>query len=119
MRSTVLTRAALATAASVMALAPLPLAACSTGSDPAPSASRSASTTRPASPGSSAASVTPDHEGGTYNAMGEYGSGHSYLDVTITTDEGVVTEVTVEPPVDNDTSRGTLAQIRDQTPSDG
>lgn len=38
--------------------------------------------------------------------MGVYGGGPSYLDVTLTLGEGVVTAVTVKPQATNETSRG-------------
>ncbi|MFF2653100.1 hypothetical protein [Streptomyces sp. NPDC058045] len=98
MRSPVLTRAALATAASVVALTPL--AACSVP-DPSPS------TATPVAPSSiSAAPSTARYKNGTYNAIGVYGGGPSYLDVTLILDNGVVTAVTVKPQATNETSRG-------------
>lgn len=38
--------------------------------------------------------------------MGEYGGGPSYLDVTLTLENNVVTAVTVEPQAENETSLG-------------
>lgn len=93
-----LTRIVLAGAASVAALAPL--TAC-TGPDPSSSPSSSAA---PSS--SSAAPSASRYEDGTYNAMGTYGGGPSYLDVTITLSDNAITEVTVEPQAENETSRG-------------
>lgn len=102
MRSAVLKRAVLPIAASVLALAPL--AACS-GTDSSPSTSAPASTSARPSTGSAGPSAA-DYEDGTYNAMGEYGGGPSYLDVTVTIDDGFVTSVTVEPQAENETSLG-------------
>ncbi|WP_129658318.1 hypothetical protein [Rothia uropygialis] len=93
MRSPVLSRAALATAA-LVALAPLTDCA---GTEPAPAPSGQTSTrTAPSA----------DYEDGTYKAMGEYGGEPSYLDVTITLEDNAITEVTVEPQDENETSRG-------------
>lgn len=100
MRTTTLKRAAFATAASVAAL--LPLAACSS-TEPEPSISRPSST-QSAEPSASSDGSDSAYEDGTYNAMGEYGGGPSYLDVTLTLEDNVVTAVTVEPQAENETS---------------
>lgn len=101
MRPTSLTRAALVTAASVVALAPL--AACSSP-DPTPSTTQTAAPYT--APSASASASASSYEDGTYNAMGEYGGGPSYLGVTVTIDGRVVSEVTVEPQAENETSLG-------------
>ena len=105
MRNPVVTRTALATAASVVALAPL--AACS-GPDPEPSTSGPTATQTASPSGSAAGSTAPsasDYKDGTYSAMGEYGGGPSYLDVTVTLSDNVITAVTVEPQAENEESR--------------
>lgn len=100
MRTTTLSRAAYTTAASIVML--VPLAACSSP-DPAPSSDSTSQTTAPST---SAAASASGYEDGTYNAMGEYGGGPSYLDVTVTLSGNVITVVTVEPQAENETSLG-------------
>lgn len=104
MRTDKLTQAALATVTSVVTLAPL--AGCS-AAGPSPTSSPSASQSAPTAEASSAI-PTPasDYEDGTYNAVGEYGGGPSYLDVTVTVADNLVTVVTVKPKAENETSRG-------------
>ncbi|EHI39571.1 hypothetical protein OPAG_01684 [Rhodococcus opacus PD630] len=103
MRTDTLTRAALATVASAVAL--VPLAGCSDlGGGPSPSESVPATeSTRP--PESSTGSAT-GYEDGTYNAIGVYGGGPSYLDVTVTISDEVIADVTVGAMAENETSLG-------------
>ncbi|MFC9835289.1 calcium-binding protein [Rhodococcus sp. NPDC127530] len=102
MRTDTLTRAALATVVSAVAL--VPLAGCSgLGTGPSPSESVPATeSTRP--PESSTGSAT--YEDGTYNAIGEYGGGPSYLNVTVTISDEVIADVTVGTMAENETSLG-------------
>ncbi len=46
------------------------------------------------------------HEDGTYNAIGTYGGGPSFLDVTVTLSDDIVTDVTVGTMAENETSLG-------------
>jgi uncharacterized protein with FMN-binding domain len=45
-----------------------------------------------------------DYEDGTYEARGTYGGGPSFLDVTLTIDDDVITDVEVGTPATNETS---------------
>ncbi|MGJ0183933.1 hypothetical protein [Corynebacterium glyciniphilum] len=51
-------------------------------------------------------SSVPDYDDGTYNATGEYGGGPSYLGVTVTLEDSIITEVVVEPCAEDETIRG-------------
>ena len=59
--------------------------------------------TRP--PESSTGSAT-GYEDGTYNAIGVYGGGPSYLDVTVTISDEAIADVTVGTMAENETSLG-------------
>jgi uncharacterized protein with FMN-binding domain len=58
--------------------------------------------------GSSSATLAPepdeDYEDGTYEARGTYGGGPSFLDVTVTIDDDIITDVEVGTPATNPTS---------------
>jgi uncharacterized protein with FMN-binding domain len=103
MRIDKLTRAALATVASAVALAPL--AGCS-GTDETPPPSATAPATEAARPPEGDTGSTSRYQNGTYNAIGTYGGGPSYLDVAVTISDGTVTDVTVGTMAENETSLG-------------
>jgi uncharacterized protein with FMN-binding domain len=95
-------RARLALATS--ALAALALAGCSDG-DQAADAPRPESS-EPAGSTSSRLPREPDadYADGTYEARGTYGGGPSFLDVTVTIDDDVITDVEVGTPATDETS---------------
>lgn len=112
MNQRALTRAAVGAAA---AAAFLPLAACTDQSDDgAGSSSTTPSAPSPSSTSSTgSASSSPTGAGGgeyvdgTYTARGVYGGAPSYMDFTMTLDDGAITDVESElMPDNNDTSRG-------------
>lgn len=104
MTSRLLTRAAFAAVASVTVL--MPLAGCGTDNNgqSAPPPSRPST---PQPPSDQTGTESTKYADGTYSARGVYGGAPSYMDFTITLDDGVITEVESELMTDNnDTSRG-------------
>ncbi|WP_433369734.1 hypothetical protein ACQPZX_44145 [Actinoplanes sp. CA-142083] len=77
-------------------------AGCSGASSPPsglpPATSAPTGTSRPSSP------TGTRYTDGTYSATGQYGSGPSFIDVTVTLTDGVITAVTVGPQATNPTS---------------
>lgn len=99
MNTDAFTRGRIAAALSVTAL--VALAGCSeaTRMAPAPDATRTPAATRPADPDAT-------YEDGTYEARGTYGGGPSFLDVTVTIEDNVITDVAVGTPAENPVSLG-------------
>lgn len=90
-----------AAAASLAVLAPLAGCSSNDGSQP-PSTGTS---TRSSQEGQSTSETT--YEDGTYTARGVYGGAPSYMDFTVTLEDGLITDVESElMPENNDTSRG-------------
>lgn len=87
------------------ALAALALTGCSGGGDGSIGVPPRDSTE---STGSTASTLSPepdvDYEDGTYEARGTYGGGPSFLDVTVTVDDDLITDVEVGTPATNPTS---------------
>lgn len=110
MTSRIVARSAVAVAASLAAIAPL--AGCASDA-PSTSTSRP-STTSDANSSSPSPSLSPSVESsgseyvdGTYTARGVYGGAPSYMDFTVTLEDGLITDVKSElMPDNNDTSRG-------------
>ena len=96
------TRHAIATAA-VTALA---LTSCSGGDTDGGADARRTDSTEPtgSTPSSSAPDPDADYADGTYEARGTYGGGPSFLDVTVTIDDAIITDVEVGTPATNATS---------------
>lgn len=102
MKPHILTRAVVGAAASLAVITPL--AGCSSESDPASPSSNSQSTPSqpPATPHQGA-----EYRNGTYTARGVYGGAPSYMDFTVTIEDGLITDVESGLMEDNnDTSRG-------------
>jgi uncharacterized protein with FMN-binding domain len=105
MKSGIRTRGSFAAAASLAVVAPLAGCAGADTSSPSSSASPVNSAPAPSSPG--APSSSGDYEDGTYTVQGVYGGAPSYMTITVTLSDDIITDVTVEPmPENNDTSRG-------------
>lgn len=85
------------------AVAALALTGCS-GSDDATSADTSSSAEPAQSADSAPAGQDATYADGTYEARGTYGGGPSFLDVTVTIDDDVITDVEVGTPATNPTS---------------
>jgi uncharacterized protein with FMN-binding domain len=105
MNSQALSRTRLAVATS--ALAALALTGCSGDDDDATGAGAGArNSSEPGRSTSSTRAADPDdtYEDGTYEARGTYGGGPSYLDVTVTIDADIITDVQVDTPATNSTS---------------
>lgn len=106
MRPRLLARAVVGVAAALATVAPL--AGCSNASEPASSTSgplRTPPTSTP--PGADGTTGSTEYADGTYTARGDYGGAPSYMDFTVSLDDGVVTDVESElMPDNNDTSRG-------------
>ena len=106
MKPSILTRAAVGAAASLTVI--LPLAGCSSEREPT-SQSPSPQSTPPATtpPSAEDQDSTAEYADGTYTARGEYGGAPSYMDFTVTIEDGVITDVESGLMEDNnDTSRG-------------
>ncbi|MFF2653106.1 hypothetical protein [Streptomyces sp. NPDC058045] len=99
MKHQILARAAIGAAAVL-----LPLAACSTEDGASP---RSPSTSPSASSNPTTEARDSKHATGTYTARGVYGGAPSYMDFTITLQDGVITDVGSKlMPENNETSHG-------------
>jgi hypothetical protein len=103
------------TAAIAAVSATAALAGCSSSDD--------ASTQSSPSPLSSAASTSGapstgdgDYADGKYSADGEYGTQDSSIGVSLTLDDGVITEAEVEPHATNETSRDYQERFADAVP---
>ncbi|WP_432082748.1 hypothetical protein [Streptomyces sp. WAC 04229] len=100
----------IATAAMLGLSAGAVLVGCSSPDDPdtppSTSASRSAAPTATGS----------GYADGTYSADGEYGTQDSSIGVTVTLDQGVITQVEVAPHATNETSRDFQDRFADAAP---
>lgn len=104
MKSHILTRAAVGAAASLAVIAPL--AGCSSVDSGGGAQSPSSESSTSASPEGQSISASA-YEDGTYAARGVYGGAPSYMDFTVTLEDGAITDVESElMPDNNDTSRG-------------
>ncbi|MFC8661269.1 hypothetical protein [Streptomyces sp. NPDC057199] len=106
----------IATAAMMGVSATAALAGCSSSDDtdtessPPTSSSRSVTATRaPSTPGD-------DYANGEYSADGEYGTQDSSIGVSLTLDNGVITDAEVEPHATNQTSRDFQERFADAVP---
>lgn len=83
------------------------LAACSASTDPRPSPASGAIGGTPAASAALTGSSAPGaYRDGRYTATGWYGSLPSHHDVTLTIEDGVVTDVDITTPAEDDTSLG-------------
>ncbi|WP_405483495.1 FMN-binding protein [Streptomyces sp. NBC_00009] len=101
-----------ALAAGAAALLSAGLAACSSADNDSASAPSSAS----ASPSAPSPSASRTYRDGTYSADGGYGSQNSSIGVSVTLDNGVITDVEVTPHATNTTSRGYQERFADAVP---
>jgi uncharacterized protein with FMN-binding domain len=101
-----------AMAAGTVALLSAGLAACSSADNDSPSTPSSVS----ASPSASSPSANRAYRDGAYSADGEYGSQNSSIGVSVTLDDGVITDVEVTPHATNETSRGYQERFADAVP---
>lgn len=105
MKLTTITRAVIGAAA--LAAVGLPLAACSEGGSGTQSPSTATSTPLPGSVPTATGSSSSGYKDGTYTVTGIYGGAPSYITVTMTLVDDLVSNVEVGLMADNnDTSRG-------------
>ncbi|MEU9787193.1 hypothetical protein AB0H92_40615 [Streptomyces phaeochromogenes] len=106
----------IATAAMMGISATAALAGCS--SSDATDTTNSPSTSSSSAATANGADPTPggDYADGEYSADGEYGTQDSSIGVSLTLDNGVVTEVGVEPHATNETSRDYQERFAEAVP---
>lgn len=101
-----------ALAAGAAALLSTGLAACSGADNDTPGTPSSASV----GPSASSSSASRAYRDGAYSANGEYGTQNSSIGVSVTLDDGVVTDVDVTPHATNETSRDYQERFADAVP---
>ena len=117
MKPHILTRGAVGAAASLAVIAPL--TGCGNddngGAQPPPSSDTPIPPSLSQTPMSEAAS----YEDGTYTVRGVYGGAPSYMDFTVTLEDGVIMDVDSElMPDNNDTSRGYQERFAAEVPDE-
>ncbi|MFI6693047.1 hypothetical protein ACIBLA_15015 [Streptomyces sp. NPDC050433] len=105
-----------ATAAMMGISATVALAGCSSSDDTDTTSSPPTSSSRAATETGAASAPGGAYTDGEYSADGEYGTQGSSIGVSLTLDNGVITEVGVEPHATNETSRGYQERFADAVP---